>query len=378
MKLIANPVEATNIFIAILVVALLATIRKQKTKDFFSLDTTQELKGFAILAVVLSHIGYFLVEDHRFLFPLSTIAGVGVDIFLILSGYGLVMSGLKKDLTIWQFYKSRLIRLFVPMWITLLVFFPASHFVRGLSYSWSYIFQSFLGIFRTADLYRDINSPLWYFSFILFFYLLFPLFFYKKRPYLSAIGLYLIAWLLLKMDLFGLSHNLFMYRIHLAAFPIGMLFASIVSSSATWLEPIKNIFFQFGTKIKMFNSRPTFLEALKKVLYYLSFSGSIGIFLYLFSHSGVGRGITIEQTLSILTAFSVIIVFLLKRFDIKLLYIFGFYSYEIYLFHWPFLYSYDIFYQYFPGYLATTFYLIFFVGLGMGLQRLSKIVVAKI
>ena len=132
IKLISNPVEATNIFIAILVFALIVSIRKQKTKEFFSLSTTQELKGFAILAVVLSHVGYFLVEDHRFLFPLSTIAGVGVDLFLILSGYGLVLSGLKKDLSIGQFYKQRLIRLFVPMWIILL-FLPRGVYYKGLS-----------------------------------------------------------------------------------------------------------------------------------------------------------------------------------------------------------------------------------------------------
>ena len=125
---IINPIQATYIFIAIFSVAILFSLRSKKNHDFFPIETTNELKGLAILLVIFGHIGYFLVDDHSFLFPLSTIAGVGVDIFLFLSGYGLVVSALKKTLTIFQFYKTRLIKLLIPLWITLGTFFLLDFF----------------------------------------------------------------------------------------------------------------------------------------------------------------------------------------------------------------------------------------------------------
>lgn len=371
IKSIANAVLGTHIFSAIFIFALLVSVRKRRDNSFFSLDTTQEIKGFAILAVVLSHIGYFLVNDHDFLYPWSTIAGVGVDLFLILSGYGLVMSSLKKDLSIGQFYKQRLIRLFVPMWLCLMIFFSLKYLVLGASYSWGYMLQAFLGIFRTADLYQDINSPLWYFTFIVFFYLLFPLVFSKKRVWLSAIVLYLIPWLLLKTDLYGLSGNLFMYRIHLAAFPLGVLLASLATErelfSAGWEA--------FQSRGRRFFGGKNYLGNL---VYYLAIFSALGIFYYFFTNSGVGRGITIEQTISIITAFSVLILFWLKKFDCRLLYFFGFYSYEIYLLHWPIMYSYDIWYAYLPAWLATILYLGLFIGLGIGMQYVTKKIVARV
>ncbi len=111
MVSINNPIQATWIFISIFLLALLISIKSQKAnnadnnKGFFPITLTQELKGLAILAVVFSHIGYFLVYQHEFLFPLTILAGVGVNIFLFLSGLGLTISALKKDLSVWNFYK---------------------------------------------------------------------------------------------------------------------------------------------------------------------------------------------------------------------------------------------------------------------------------
>ena len=202
--------------------------------------------------------------------------------------------------------------------------------------------------------------------------------FSKKWPWLSALGFYVITWLILKTELFGLSHNLFMYRIHLVAFPIGMLFASIVAGGGNFFAKFKAWVSQGELKVVAKGFSEKVISILKNIVSFLLFVASILLFLYFFSHSGVGRGITVEQTLSILTAISVLIVFLLKKFEIKLLYIFGVYSYEIYLLHWPIMYSYDIFYRFLPAWLATVLYLVFFVGLGLGLQRLSKVIVAKI
>ena len=112
---INNPVLSTTIFEVILAVALLFFTRRKKDPQFFPVYQSQELKGLAILLIVFSHIGYFLVTNHKFLFPLSIAAGVGVDLFLFLSGLGLTASAFKKNLTTFNFYKKNLLKLFIPL-----------------------------------------------------------------------------------------------------------------------------------------------------------------------------------------------------------------------------------------------------------------------
>lgn len=105
---ITNPIQQTWIFSIIFFAALLIFIKPRKITEWFPASLTTELKGMAILMIVLSHIGYFLATDTRFLWPLSIMAGVGVNLFLFLSGFGLTASQIKNNLKPWQFYKKRL------------------------------------------------------------------------------------------------------------------------------------------------------------------------------------------------------------------------------------------------------------------------------
>ena len=116
---IQNPEFHTLILILIFLLGMAISSRKRQDRQFFPTSVTQELKGFAILTIIFGHIGYFLDTNDTFLFPLSVASGVGVNIFLFLSGFGLTMSTLKKQLSLLQFYKRRLLRLFLPMWIVL-------------------------------------------------------------------------------------------------------------------------------------------------------------------------------------------------------------------------------------------------------------------
>src|SRR3990167_8339061 len=99
---VADP-TLQNIAFFIALAACVFLFRGKNTGGVLGRESTLALKGFAILAVIFSHIGYFLVADHRFLFPLSTFGGVGVDLFLLLSGFGLTMSALSKDMSIRDF-----------------------------------------------------------------------------------------------------------------------------------------------------------------------------------------------------------------------------------------------------------------------------------
>ena len=350
---INHPLQSTYIFIAILALAILLFVRKTRDDKFFSGSVTQELKGFAILAVVFSHVGYFLAADHRFLFPLSIMAGVGVNLFLFLSGYGLSVSALAKPRSIGKFYVDRLGKLYVPMWICLGLFLILDFCLLGVRYEWSLIARSALGYFDHADIYRDINSPLWYLSLMISYYLIFPLLWIKKAPWLSALIIYIISYYTLAAEPAMLKNVQGLWQSHLLAFPLGMVLATWVANSGA-LERIV-------LRVKKWHWS----------LYGLVIVALVATIAYTAYYSGVGKGLVIEERMGLLTMGLVLALFLIKKAEFRLLSVFGLLSYEIYLLHWPLMYRYDVLFKYLPAWLAMLLYLGLFVVLASVLQRLT-------
>ena len=382
---INNAVQATYIFIAIFVVAFFLSLRRRTDGEVFSVSLTHELKGLAILAIMFSHIGYFLVSDHRFLFPLSIMAGVGVNIFLFLSGFGLAVSSMRKDYTVWQFYKRRILKLLIPFWIVLVMFFVADFFILNIGYSWDYIIRSFIGLFPRADLATDVNSPLWYFTAILFYYLIFPIIFFKKHPWLSALFLYAVGVVIIQIEPKYFTEVLRLYQVHTIAFPIGVFVGSMLFSSNKIRSYLFYKFQKIALHIRQTNLAVKIRHHKKENTVHYKFLNTViqlgelmvvvfllAIALYTAYHSGVGNLPDLEQFISLVTMFALLAIFLIKKVDINLFHIFGFYSYEIYLLHWPILSRYDIFLKIMPSWLAVVIYLVFFLALGWLLKKISK------
>ncbi len=352
--LINNPVQQTYIFIAIFLLTLILSVRKLDKKDIFPISLTQELKGFAILAVIFIHIGYFLSKDTQFLFPLSIIGGVGVNLFLFLSGYGLTATSIKKNEKPLGFYKNRLLKILIPMWLVVSVFFLLDHIFLNISYQTNYIIKTFLGIFTQANMYSDLNSPLWYFTLILSYYLLFPWIFNKKYPWLSSILFLILGYFLVYLKPQSFKEVIDLYKLHLIAFPCGILFYWLIHNDLILLK-VKKVF--------------SFISI--KFFYHLLFFLTVSVFLYTAYHSGVGQKYYVEELISLATVFSVILIFVLKKYELKFLAIFGIYSYEIYLLHWPIMYRYDFLYKLLPAWLATFLYLFLLLGLSFILKKVS-------
>ncbi len=351
---IADATFNTLIFGILFWGAAVLSIRKSGDQRFFAPFKTAEMKGLAILAIIFSHIGYFLSSDKDFLWPMSVLAGVGVNLFLFLSGFGLTVSSLKTPLSVFSFYQKRLSKLFIPLWVVITIFFLLDYFVLKRGYPFTEIWKSYIGFYPLADLFKNLNSPLWYFTLILFYYLIFPLTFFRKIPYLSPLLILGISYYLLKTTLpFEINVDVFkLYKTHYAAFPIGVLFAILIydenlSHIKTWVK-----------KIFIFSN----LKYLLVIIFGAAFS-------YFSIHSGVGESKNIEQTISLITMFCIIFLFVVKNFETKLLSLFGIYSYEIYLIHWPILSRYDYFYKYLPAWLATVLYLVLFLGIGYLFQK---------
>ncbi len=359
---ITNAQQATWIIFIVFLLALLFSIRRRQASGWLPTSVTNELKGLAILLIVFSHIGYYLVSDTHFLQPLSNMAGIGVNIFLFFSGFGLTASQLQRDMSIREFYKKRLIKLFTPFWLMLGTFTALDFFVLHIHRTTEFFKYAVFGIFTRADLYQDFNSPLWYMTLTLGYYLLFPVVFSKRWPWFSALLLYLAGYFFIFFEPQVFDYVIHLYKVHIIAFPLGVLMA--------WL----------ASKYTM----PAFLKVKLRgwnlVLYCLVFSLLSAVFLYSNVHSEVGSSADLEQWMSILGTISLVLLCVIKKVEFRVLALFGIYSYEVYLWHWPLMYRYDFLYKYLPSgwpWLPTHLYLAVFIGIGMLSKRMLDGSLAK-
>lgn len=345
---IPHPFFQTLIFGGVLFLTIVLTIKKEAKPFSLGLDHTNQLKGIAIMMVLFSHIGYFLDSGKQFLYPLSVAGGVGVNIFLFLSGYGLTISSLKKYLNPLEFYWKRLSRIFLPMWIVLIFFLLLDIFLLGINYPVKTLIYTFTGFVPDADIYAVFNSPLWYFTFILFYYLVFPLVFWKRFQILSVPLIFLISYFILRFELPVVADVFKLYKLHYFAFPIGMAFAFLQTST--------------------FNIT-SLIERIPSILRYLLAGVLVWVISYTAIHSGIGESLKAEQRISLVTMAATILLFILIPFKSKFLIWMGIFSYEIYLIQWPLLYRYDFIYRYLPAGVATILYFIVFIAMSFCIQK---------
>jgi len=133
------------------------------------LPVLDELKGIAIILVVLYHAGGVLTWSNHLH------GDLGVDIFVILSGIGLTLgSGWPGAGT---FFRRRLVRIMPAYWIALTVFLIANTHFLQLDFTAANIVLHYLGIHGWfGDVYAmSINDSFWFITLILSLYLLYAL-----------------------------------------------------------------------------------------------------------------------------------------------------------------------------------------------------------
>ena len=363
---LTDDIYQTNlIVIAVLIAVVLFTFKRAKHTDLFPVSVTQELKGLGILTVVFAHFAYMLVTNADFLFPLSIIAGVGVDLFLFMSGYGLTVGMLKKPLPIFEFYKRRVIKIFIPFWVAIILIFAANAIFLDIHYTVPYMIQSLLGWFPTAEGFNDVNSPFWYITWMMMFYILFPLVFSTKRPWLSAIILSVIATLIGVYNPLEMGDN-WLHRLHTVAFSLGIIFAWLLFETKDKENKLVKV-------LKHFRNESKFMP-------YIVIALMLAVVVYMSLHTTanhwptltaiLGKGYFVDQLTSIIIMFAFIVIFSLKRFDNKFLSIYGLYSFEVYLIHWPLMGRYDVFFDILPAWVAVVAWMVTFILVSWLLQKI--------
>ena len=82
-------------------------------RENYWLKYRAEIMGFATLLVMMSHVTNLFNEMPRKIYLITYRGNIGVDIFLFLSGIGMIYS-LTKNYKIKEFYKKRIVRILLP------------------------------------------------------------------------------------------------------------------------------------------------------------------------------------------------------------------------------------------------------------------------
>ena len=169
------------------------------------------LMGLAAIGVFVMH---FIVQGVlAFPSPLKKIETVlllwgssGVDVFCLLSGFGLFYS-LEKNPKLSQYYKKRVIRVYIPF---LLITIPGYLFFLKIS------IKKCLIKWTTLYLWVSENDGTWFVSFIIVMYLLSPIIykFYKSSSTRKLIVKHCIAVALMWILLWGGGSEHFQLSLH--------------------------------------------------------------------------------------------------------------------------------------------------------------------
>jgi peptidoglycan/LPS O-acetylase OafA/YrhL len=271
-----------------------------------------ELKGLAIILVILYHCGAVLGDENM-------IHGeVGVDIFLILSGFALAMNSAAMPLK--EFFTRRMLRIYPSYWLALGLFTWMLHHYYKQDHSWEAIWHHAVGIhgFTRLAYFSDINDSFWFVSMILAAYLVFA----AIRRHLDNLSLLLALTGFL---------TLFAVVTYQANGHMGGLISLAVRIPSFFVGLVAGRLFSAGTGEVKFDL-------------YLGFG--LLSFYYLTFFRGIACNYTLPAVGIVLTWIglrSFLVRFVEGRFVLSSLSYLGLISYEVYLFHQPFVRDYNIY-----------------------------------
>ena len=232
------------------------------------------LRILSMFAIVFYHMVFTLylygIRQHdsiKFLFSNENmhIAKVGVSLFFILSGCGLMMSSDNDSFRIKDFYKKRFIKILIPFYVVYVFYFTyhivTGHLSRPHPFAerhlkpYSFLFTVF-GMDSYADSFGIPSCSLgigeWFLGCLIMMYVLFPLLriLILKRPYMTfAVATLYYALMIPKYYNFKLISTVPMFTnftIKIYDFILGMFIARILVRIPKWAAIpglIVNVFF---------------------------------------------------------------------------------------------------------------------------------------
>lgn len=209
---------------------LLGFIKKSEKVCWMDRNYTTAIKGFSILLVVWAHSGAMLSIG-----GIQFIAGIGVALFLICSGYGLEISYQNNGLK--GFWKKRLLGVCFPFWMI--------EFVGLLSIG-AFSVRTYLLDFI---LIKPATGYGWFMGYIVLCYLLF----YVDKRFISndkmrtfILFSLFVVWFFIESIFFANPNMPFLRARQMLSFPIGVLLATKKEKIEYELTKMKSVLFLLG------------------------------------------------------------------------------------------------------------------------------------
>lgn len=174
-----------------------------------SIEETRYIKGIAILAIVLGHLGMLYKGG-----------GIGVHLFLFVSGYGCIRSYCESGIK--NFWNRKIRRIYLPYLILAVIKYPSTTLMNGGV-------KDFL--ISVAGLDLGVNIEMWYISYIFMWYFIFYILIYlsyshgRSKVFISlniimfSVGLFV----LMKNKGFLIWHSGAGADLYTFSFPCGVL-----------------------------------------------------------------------------------------------------------------------------------------------------------
>ena len=191
---------------------------------------TTAIKGFSILTVVWAHSGAMLSVG-----GIQFIAGIGVALFLMCSGYGLEISYEKNCLK--GFWRKRILGVCLPFWTVELV---------GLLATGAFSIKTYLLDFCFS---KPATGYGWFMGYIVTCYLLF----YAVKKFVKDSRMQMLAlfgvfaiWFVLDSVFFANPDMPFLRARQMLSFPVGVLLAANKNQIERTLTKNRNILILMG------------------------------------------------------------------------------------------------------------------------------------
>ena len=209
---------------------LLGFIKKPEKYQWLDRNYTTAIKGFSILTVIWAHCGAMLSVGR-----IQFVAGIGVALFLMCSGYGLEISYENNGLV--NFWKKRLLGVCLPFWLVELV---------GLLITGVFSIKTYLLDFFFLN---PATSYGWFMGYIVICYLIFyeikRLIKDREMQMIALFGLFVI-WFVLDSVLFANPDMPFLRARQMLSFPAGVLLAINKDTIERTLTKAKSILILTG------------------------------------------------------------------------------------------------------------------------------------
>ncbi len=210
--------DLTNTVIIAVFFLLMALTGKKSAPDdnnFMSPPHTDSVRGFAIFFVVLGHLWVHVSGYTDFFY-----IGTPVSMFLLVSGFGITLSAIRKEPRFKEYILKRTRKVLVPYWMATVVILALDYIMLGKTLQTGSVVLTFLGINLRPELLL-LDYVRWFVTFILLWYAVFFLAYKPGKPGRTAIILIGTALCTMLLNYYLLQFT-WMYFL---SFPAGCILA---------------------------------------------------------------------------------------------------------------------------------------------------------